>query len=143
MLTCPYNKDPLTPQFYLVKLRFTGVPLFFLFMLWNLDRGYSLGWGGSYVYQQSTGMQFKSAAKLTTVIGLMAKHANPVCVGLFRKSTWLKNRRRMFLMTWLYNYWTDKYGQIQSPYRKIQVFEQKHIRLTKWIWLKLDPIYSH
>ena len=40
--TSPFNEDPLTPHFYIVKLRFTGVYIFFLFLLQNIDRGYSL-----------------------------------------------------------------------------------------------------
>ena len=31
MLTCPCNVDPLTPNFYIVKLGFTGVNIIFLF----------------------------------------------------------------------------------------------------------------
>ena len=42
MLTCPCNEDPLTPHFYIVKLGFTGVYIFFLFLLQNIDCGYSL-----------------------------------------------------------------------------------------------------
>ena len=30
-ITCPCNEDPLTPQFYIVKLGFTGYSFFFLF----------------------------------------------------------------------------------------------------------------
>ena len=33
MLTCPYNVYPLTPHFYIVKLGFTRVFIFFLFLL--------------------------------------------------------------------------------------------------------------
>ena len=33
MPTCPYNVYPLTPHFYIVKLGFTGVFIFFLFLL--------------------------------------------------------------------------------------------------------------
>ena len=33
---------PLIPQFYIVKLGFTGYALFFLFLLENIDYGYSL-----------------------------------------------------------------------------------------------------
>ena len=33
---------PLTPHFYIVKLGFTGVYMFFLFLLFNIDCGYSL-----------------------------------------------------------------------------------------------------
>ena len=32
---------PLIPHFYIVKLGFTGVYLFFLFLLQNIDSGYS------------------------------------------------------------------------------------------------------
>ena len=49
--TCLYNFDPLKPQFYIVKLGFTGVYIIFLFLLKNIDCGYSLEpprRGGSY-----------------------------------------------------------------------------------------------
>ena len=39
--TCLYNFDPLKPHFYKVKLGFTGVYIFFLFLLKNIDCGYS------------------------------------------------------------------------------------------------------
>ena len=42
MLTRPFNEDPLTPHFYIVKLGFTGVYFLFLFLLKNIDCGYSL-----------------------------------------------------------------------------------------------------
>ena len=44
MLTCPCNVDALTPHFYMyiVKLGFTGVYIIFLFLLQNIDCGYSL-----------------------------------------------------------------------------------------------------
>ena len=37
-----YNFDPLKPHFYIVKQVFTGVYIFFLFLLKNIDCGYSL-----------------------------------------------------------------------------------------------------
>ena len=37
-----YNIDPLKPHFYIVKLGFTGVYIIFLFLLKNIDCGYSL-----------------------------------------------------------------------------------------------------
>ena len=40
--TSPCNKDPLTPNFYIVKLGFTGVYMFFLFLPRGVDCGYSL-----------------------------------------------------------------------------------------------------
>ena len=40
--TCPCNAYPLKPHFYIVKLGFAGVYLFFLFLLQNIDCGYSL-----------------------------------------------------------------------------------------------------
>ena len=40
--TCPCNEYPLKPHFYLVKLGFAGVYLFFLFLLQNIDCGYTL-----------------------------------------------------------------------------------------------------
>ena len=33
MKTCPCNEDPLTPHYYIVKLGFTGVYIFVLFLL--------------------------------------------------------------------------------------------------------------
>ena len=47
---------PLKPHFYIVKLGFTGYTLFFLFLLKNIDCGYSLEpprWGGSNEYLHS------------------------------------------------------------------------------------------
>ena len=40
--TCPCNEYPLKPHFYIVKLGYAGVYLFFLFLLQNIDCGYSL-----------------------------------------------------------------------------------------------------
>ena len=40
--TCLYNFDPLKPHFYIVKLGFTGVYIIFLFLLKNINCGYSL-----------------------------------------------------------------------------------------------------
>ena len=40
MKTYLYNFDPLKPHFYIVKLGFTGVYIFFLFLLQNIDCGY-------------------------------------------------------------------------------------------------------
>ena len=51
-----YNFDPLKPHFYIVKLGFTGVYIIFLFLLKNIDCGYSLEpprRGGSNEYSQS------------------------------------------------------------------------------------------
>ena len=51
-----YNVDPLKPYFYKVKLGFTGVYIIFLFLLKNIECGYSLEpprWGGSNEYPQS------------------------------------------------------------------------------------------
>ena len=51
-----YNFDPLKPHFYIVKLGFTGVYIFFLFLLKNIDCGYSLEpprRGGSNEFPQS------------------------------------------------------------------------------------------
>ena len=48
--------DPLKPHFYIVKLGFTGVYIIFLFLLKNIDCGYSLEpprRGGSNEYPQS------------------------------------------------------------------------------------------
>ena len=51
-----YNFDPLKPPFYIVKLGLQGYTLFILFLLKNIDCGYSLElprWGGSNEYPQS------------------------------------------------------------------------------------------
>ena len=54
--TCPCNVYPVEPHFYIAKLGVAGVYLFFLFLLQNIDCGYSLEpprRGGSNVYPQS------------------------------------------------------------------------------------------
>ena len=54
--TCPCNVYPLKTHFYIAKNGFVGVYLFFLFLLQNIDCGYSLEpprRGGSNVYPQS------------------------------------------------------------------------------------------
>ena len=54
--TCLYSVDPLKPHFHIVKLGFTGVYIIFLFLLKNIDCGYSLEpprRGGSNEYPQS------------------------------------------------------------------------------------------
>ena len=54
--TCPCNVYPLEPHFYIVKLGYAGVYLFFLFLPQNIDCGYSLEpprRGGSNLYPQS------------------------------------------------------------------------------------------
>ena len=54
--TCPCNVYPLEPHFYIAKLEYAEVYLFFLFLLQNIDCGYSLEpsrRGGSNVYPQS------------------------------------------------------------------------------------------
>ena len=54
--TCPCIEYPLKPHFYTVKLGYEGVYLFFLFLLQNIDCGYSLEpprRGGSNLYPQS------------------------------------------------------------------------------------------
>ena len=40
--TCIYNFDPIKSHFYIVKLGLQGYTLFFLFLLGNIDCGYSL-----------------------------------------------------------------------------------------------------
>ena len=55
--TCPCHEYPFKPHFYIVKLGYAGVYLFFLFLLQNIDCGYSLESprrGGSNLYPQST-----------------------------------------------------------------------------------------
>ena len=54
--TCPCNVYPLIPHFYIEKLGYGGVYLFFFFLLQNIDCGYSLEpprQGGSNMYPQS------------------------------------------------------------------------------------------
>ena len=54
--TCPCDEYPLKPHFYIEKRGFAGVYLLFLFLLQNIDCGYSLEpprRGGSNVYPQS------------------------------------------------------------------------------------------
>ena len=54
--TCPCKVYSLKPHFYIVKLGYAGVYLFFLFLLQNIDCGYSLEpprRGGSNVSPQS------------------------------------------------------------------------------------------
>ena len=54
--TCPCNVNPLEPHFFIAKQGYGGVYLFFLFLLQNIDCGYSLEpprRGGSNVYPQS------------------------------------------------------------------------------------------
>ena len=40
--TCPCNVYPREPHFYIVKMGYAGVYLFFLLLLQNIDCGYSL-----------------------------------------------------------------------------------------------------
>ena len=40
--TCSCDSYPLTPHLYIVKLRLTGVYIIFLYLLLNIDCGYSL-----------------------------------------------------------------------------------------------------
>ena len=40
--TCPCNEYPHKPHLYIVKLGYAGVYLFFLFLLQNIDCGFSL-----------------------------------------------------------------------------------------------------
>ena len=54
--TYPCNEYPLKPHFYIGKMGYAGVYLVFLFLLQNIDCGYSLEpprRGGSNVYPQS------------------------------------------------------------------------------------------
>ena len=56
MEICLYNFDPLKSHIYTVKLGFTGVYIIFLFLLKNIDCGYSFEpprRGGSNEYPQS------------------------------------------------------------------------------------------
>ena len=40
--SCPYNVYPFIPHFYIVKLGYTRVYIFFLFLIQNIDSGYFL-----------------------------------------------------------------------------------------------------
>ena len=50
--TSPCTEDLLTPHFYIEKLGFTGVFIIFLFLLLNIDCGYTLEPPHSNVYPQ-------------------------------------------------------------------------------------------
>ena len=67
--TCLCNIYPLKPHFYIAKLGYAGVYLFFLFLLQNIDCGYSLEpprRGGSNVYPQSMfGAKIRKYPKLS------------------------------------------------------------------------------
>ena len=39
---CPCNEYPLKPHFYIAKLGYAGIYLFFLFLFQNINCGYSL-----------------------------------------------------------------------------------------------------
>ena len=41
-ITCPCNEHPLIPPFYIQKVGLTRVYIFFLFLLQNINCGYSL-----------------------------------------------------------------------------------------------------
>ena len=68
--TCPCNVYPLEPHFYIAKLGYAGVYmyLFFLFLLQNIDCGYTLEpprRGGSNVYPQSMfGAKIRKISKI-------------------------------------------------------------------------------
>ena len=49
---CPWNVFPLIPHFYIVKIGFTGVYLFFLFLIQNIHVDVGTR-GGCNVYPQS------------------------------------------------------------------------------------------
>ena len=55
--TCLYNFDPLKPHFYTVKLGLQGYILFFLFLLKNIDCGYSLEPPPPIIYDLSRNMK--------------------------------------------------------------------------------------
>ena len=61
--TCPCNVYTLKPHFYIEKMGFAGVYLFFSFVIQNIECGYSLEppqRGGSNVYPQPMHFQFFS-----------------------------------------------------------------------------------
>ena len=62
MKTYLYHFDPLKPQFYIVKLGFTGVYIIFLISAQNMDCGYSLEppcRGSSNEYPQCFAQKYK------------------------------------------------------------------------------------
>ena len=68
--TCPCSVYPLKPHFCIVELGYVGVYLFFLFLLQNIDCGYSLEpprRGGSNVYPQSVLSKSKKNIKKNSV----------------------------------------------------------------------------
>ena len=52
-ITCPCNEHPLTPHFYIEKVGFNRVYIFFLFLLQNIDCGYSLEPPRSFIAHQT------------------------------------------------------------------------------------------
>ena len=68
--TYPYNVYPLISHFYIAKMGYAGIYLFFLFLLVNIDCGYVLEWSviTSNEYPQS---MFSSKNKKNIQIFLM------------------------------------------------------------------------
>ena len=89
MKTCPCNEYPLIPHFYIAKLGFAGVYLFFLSFLQNIYCGYSFEpprRGGSNVYPQSMfGAKIRKIAKFSTenFIFFTILKITVFCMGMF------------------------------------------------------------
>ena len=69
--TCPCNIYPLKPQFYIEQMGYTGVYLFFLFLLQNINCGYLLEQprrGSSNMYLQSMFCLYSQVRLSATIV---------------------------------------------------------------------------
>ena len=74
---------PLKPHFYVAKLGYAGVYIFFLFLLQNIDCGYSLELprqGGSNVYPQSVLSKNKKNIQIFQLKFLKFKSSKNLCL---------------------------------------------------------------
>ena len=80
---------PLIPHFYIVKLGFAGVYLLFLFLLQNIDCGYSLEpprRGGSNVYPQSIKHRLWVLVRTASAIYVLSKNKKNIKIFLMKFS---------------------------------------------------------
>ena len=94
-----YNFDPLKPHFYIVKLGFTGVHIIFLFLLKNIDCGYSLEpprRGGSNEYPQ-----YMFWAELWKISEFLSENFQFFCGEIFNIFSIYLNMR-VFVMQYMY-----------------------------------------
>ena len=98
--TCPCNEYPLKPHFYIVKLGYAGVYLFFLFLLQNIDCGYSLEpprRGGSNEYPQS---MFWRGAVLTCTHNLCFEQKKEKYQNFFDENFNFYNLKKSLYIAW-------------------------------------------